>query len=327
MPEGSTDETHTFVVDAAAAGRRLDAYLAAQAPGLSRARIQALIEAGCVSLPRLAGQRVRPAVRLRAGDVVVLAVPPPAPTALQPEPLPLDIVYEDTDLLVINKPPGLAVHPGAGRAAGTLVHAVLAHCPDLPGVGGTHRPGIVHRLDKDTSGVLVVAKTETALRHLHAEIAARRASRDYLALVWGVPDRAAGTIAAPIGRDPRQRTRMAVRPDGRPAATQYRVIEAFPAVALLEVRLLTGRTHQIRVHCAHIGHPVVGDPVYGRRRNPWGLTRQALHAYRLAFTHPRDGRAMHFEVPLPDDLAAVLRALRAGSGRSPEAAPSAGHTL
>jgi len=194
---------------------------------------------------------------------------------------------------------------------------VLAHCPDLPGIGGAHRPGIVHRLDKDTSGLLVVAKTEAALRHLQAEIAAKRATRDYLALVWGRPSPAAGTIEAPIGRDPRRRTRMAVRPDGRPAVTRYRVLEVFPEAALLEVRLVTGRTHQIRVHCAHIGHPVVGDPVYGRRRNPWGLQRQALHAFRLAFTHPRDGRALQFEVPLPEDLATALRALRAGAAGAP----------
>jgi 23S rRNA pseudouridine1911/1915/1917 synthase len=305
------------VVDAAAAGCRLDAFLAARVPALSRARLQGLIAAGCVTVARLAGRRVRPAARLRAGDVVVLVVPPPAPVVLQPEPLPLDIVYEDADVLVVNKPAGLVVHPGAGRTSGTLVHAVLAHCPDLPGIGGAHRPGIVHRLDKDTSGLLVVAKTEAALRHLQAEIAAKRATRDYLALVWGRPSPAAGTIEAPIGRDPRRRTRMAVRPDGRPAVTRYRVLEAFPEAALLEVRLVTGRTHQIRVHCAHIGHPVVGDPVYGRRRNPWGLQRQALHAFRLAFTHPRDGRALQFEVPLPEDLATALRALRAGAAGAP----------
>ncbi len=307
------------MVDAAAAGQRLDAFLAARAPGLSRARIQALIASGYVTVPRLAGRRLRPAARLRAGDLVVLVVPPPAPAVLQPEPLPLDIVYEDADVLVVNKPAGLVVHPGAGRTSGTLVHAVLAHCPDLPGIGGVHRPGIVHRLDKDTSGLLVVAKTEVALRSLQAEIAAKRATRDYLALVWGVPVPAAGTIEAPLGRDPRRRTRMAVRPDGRPAVTRYRVVEAFPDAALLEVRLVTGRTHQIRVHCAHIGHPVVGDPVYGRRRNPWGLRRQALHAYRLAFAHPRDGRALQFEVPLPEDLAAVLQALRAGAAGAPTA--------
>ncbi|MDR7556746.1 MAG: RluA family pseudouridine synthase [Armatimonadota bacterium] len=307
------------MVDAAAAGQRLDAFLAARAPALSRARIQALIASGHVTVPRLAGRRLRPAARLRAGDVVVLVVPPPAPAILQPEPLPLDIVYEDADVLVVNKPAGLVVHPGAGRTSGTLVHAVLAHCPDLPGIGGVHRPGIVHRLDKDTSGLLVVAKTEAALRSLQAQIAAKRATRDYLALVWGVPAPAAGTIEAPLGRDPRRRTRMAVRPDGRPAVTRYRVVEAFPEFALLEVRLVTGRTHQIRVHCAHIGHPVVGDPVYGRRRNPWGLRRQALHAYRLAFAHPRDGRAMQFEVPLPEDLVRVLQALRKGAAGAPTA--------
>jgi 23S rRNA pseudouridine1911/1915/1917 synthase len=230
--------------------------------------------------------------------------------SLEPEPIPLDIAYEDGELLVINKPAGMTVHPGAGRQSGTLVHAVLAHCPELPGIGGEHRPGIVHRLDKDTSGLLVVAKTETALRHLQAQIQARGARRDYAALVHGRMAKREGTVDAPIGRDPRHRTRMAVVASGRRAVTHYRVAEVFEGATLLDVRLETGRTHQIRVHCAHVGHPVVGDPVYSRRPNPLGLVRQALHAHRLAFTHPASGAALSFTAPLPDDMAAALRILR-----------------
>jgi len=257
-----------------------------------------------------AGGRVRPAERLRAGDRIEVEIPPPRDVGLEPERIPLDVVYEDAELLVINKPAGLTVHPGAGRQTGTLVHAVLAHCPMLPGIGGEHRPGIVHRLDKDTSGLLVVAKTERALRHLQAQIQARRARRDYRALVHGRMSAPEGRIDAPVGRDPRHRTRMAVVPTGRTAVTHYRVAEAFDAATALDVRLETGRTHQIRVHCAYIGHPVVGDPVYGRRPNPWGLARQALHAHRLAFVHPVSGLPLSFTAPLPADMTAALRLLR-----------------
>lgn len=260
--------------------------------------------------------RVRAAHRLRAGERVRIVVPPPEPATLVPQPLPLAIVYEDADLLVIDKPAGLAVHPGAGHRTGTLVHAVLAHCPDLPGIGGTQRPGIVHRLDKDTSGLLVVAKTEAALRALQAQIRARQMRREYLALVWGRLEGEA-TIDAPIGRDPRHRTRMAVTPRGRRAVTGYRALETFARVTLLALRLDTGRTHQIRVHCASIGHPVVGDPTYGRRPNPWGLGRQALHAARLAFDHPSGGGPLAFTSPLPPDFAGALARLRAEEPEAP----------
>jgi 23S rRNA pseudouridine1911/1915/1917 synthase len=243
---------------------------------------------------------------------VRVEIPPPMPSALEPEPIPLAIVHEDAAVLVIDKPAGLAMHPGAGRATGTLVHAVLAHCPDLPGIGGQARPGIVHRLDKDTSGLLVVAKTEAALRALQAQIQSRQVQREYLALVWGRVVREEGTIDAPIGRDPRHRTRMAVVPAGRRAVTTYRVAERLDGATLLALRLDTGRTHQIRVHCVAMGHPVVGDPTYGRRPNPWGLRRQALHAHRLAFIHPTRGTALSFSSPLPSDIAAALARLRAG---------------
>ncbi len=241
-----------------------------------------------------------------------MEIPAPEPSALRPEPIPLDVRYEDDDLLVINKPPGRPVHPGPGHATGTLVHAILARVPDLAGVGGVLRPGIVHRLDKDTSGLLVVAKNDQTLRALQAAIKARTVTRRYLALVHGRVIPFEGTIEAPIARHPHRRKQMAVVASGRPAATRYRTREQFSAAALVEASLLTGRTHQIRVHFAHIGHPVVGDSVYGRRREAWGMTRQALHAARLAFPHPRTGVAVAVEAPLPEDMAAALDRLRAG---------------
>lgn len=260
--------------------------------------------------PTAGRRQARAGDRLRAGDRIEVEIPPPRSPGLVPEPIPLDVAYEDAEVLVINKPAGLTVHPGAGRQTGTLVHAILARCPGLPGIGGEDRPGIVHRLDKDTSGLLVVAKTERALRALQAQIQTRRAGREYRALVHGRVARPQGRIEAPIGRDPRHRTRMAVVASGRHAVTHYRVAEAFEAATLLDVRLETGRTHQIRVHCASIGHPVVGDPVYGRRPNPWGLARQALHAHRLTFAHPVSGAPLSFTAPLPADMAAALRLLR-----------------
>jgi 23S rRNA pseudouridine1911/1915/1917 synthase len=319
---------YTFTVEAAAAGRRLDVFLAARLPHLSRARLQALIASGQVAVgaagadrdsdrgvdgaPGAAGSRVRAAHRVRAGERIAVEIPPVGPPTLEPEPIPLAIAFEDDDLLVIDKPAGLTVHPGAGQPTGTLVHAVLAHCPDLPGIGGEHRPGIVHRLDKDTSGLMVVAKSERALRSLQAQIQHRSARRDYLALVHGRVARMEGTVDAPIGRDPRHRTRMAIVASGRRAVTRYRVAERFADATLLEVGLETGRTHQIRVHCASLGHPVVGDRVYGPRPNPWGMRRQALHAFRLALVHPVTGADMVFTTPLPPDMEAALQMVRRG---------------
>jgi 23S rRNA pseudouridine1911/1915/1917 synthase len=301
-------------------------FLAALLPDLSRARLQALIASGQVSVepsapvrgrdrsvepaPQASRLRVRPSHRVRAGERIDVLIPPTVPSALEPEPIPLSIVFEDDDLIVIDKPAGLTVHPGAGRPKGTVVHAILAHCPDLPGIGGEHRPGIVHRLDKDTSGLMVVAKTERALRSLQAQIQSRRARREYLALVHGRMERVEGTVDAPIGRDPHRRTRMAVVASGRQAVTHYRVVERFPNASLLEVRLQTGRTHQIRVHCASVGHPVAGDQVYGRRPNPWGMRRQALHAFRLALIHPITAAEITLVSPLPPDMEAAVQAAR-----------------
>jgi 23S rRNA pseudouridine1911/1915/1917 synthase len=308
---------------AADAASRLDRFLAARFPSLSRARIQALLAAGAVAAD---GARVADgAARPRPGSIYTVTLPAPAPARPQGQPIPLVVLYEDRDLIVIDKPAGLVVHPAPGNPDGTLVNALIAHCgPDLA-VGGERRPGIVHRLDKDTSGVMVAAKTERAMAGLVAAFAARRAERHYLALAWGLPVPAAGEIEGAIGRDPRERKRMAVRPHGggREALTRYRTLEVFAgAVSLLECRLATGRTHQIRVHLAAKGHPLVGDPVYLRRvpAAARGLgeplrgrlldfPRQALHAASLGFAHPVTAVPLRFETEPPEDFAALLTAL------------------
>lgn len=313
----------SFVVGPADAGVRLDRFLQARAPELSRTRLQALIAAGRV---HVTGGHPKASHRLRAGARVAVEVPPPEPVALTHEAMPLDIVYEDADLLVVNKPTGLVVHPGAGHRAGTLVNALLAHCgPALSGIGGARRPGIVHRLDRGTSGLLVVAKVDHAHLGLARQLKARTVERRYLALVHGRPPHTAGVIETAIGRDPRDRLRMSVRPAGagRPALTRYRVLERFARPApftLVEVTLGTGRTHQVRVHLAHLGVPVVGDRTYHRRGTApldadllarvAGLGGQALHAVVLGFTHPRTGVWHRFEAPLPPAFAELLAWLR-----------------
>jgi 23S rRNA pseudouridine1911/1915/1917 synthase len=274
------------------------------------------------------GRRRKPSYRLRSGEAVAVEVPPPVPLALVPEPIPLDIVYEDRALLVVDKPAGLVVHPGAGHGSGTLVHALLAHCgPALSGIGGVRRPGIVHRLDRGTSGLLVVAKTDAAHLGLARQLKARSVERRYLALVRGAVSRREGTVEAAIGRDPHDRLRMAVRPpgQGRPALTRYRVLERFTApvpLTFLAVQLATGRTHQIRVHLASLGFPVLGDRTYRRRGAPplgpelgarvEALGGLALHAGVLGFRHPETGEPLRFEAPLPPPFEALLEWLRSG---------------
>ena len=303
-----------MIVSVADAGQRLDRWLAARLPELSRARLQTLIEGGRVTV---GGRARKAAYRVRAGERVEAEIPPAEAQELRPEALPLEVVYEDDAVLVVNKPAGMVMHPGAGHAGGTLAAAVLAHAPETARVGGQRRPGIVHRLDKGTSGLLVVAKTRPAYDSLVAQLAARTVARRYLVVVHGLPTPSDGVIDAPIGRHPRDRVRMAVRPpgQGRRAVTRYRVLERFPAVpaAYLEARLETGRTHQIRVHLAARGHPVLGDDTYRPRSlprpdlDPEGL---ALHAAELGFVHPLTGQPVAFAVAPPPRMARLLARLR-----------------
>lgn len=304
----------TVVLEADGSGERLDTFVARRCPDLSRSHVQRLIREGAVTVD---GHAARPGRRLEHGQRVTVRMPAEEPAALRPEPLPLTVVYEDDDLLVIDKPAGMTVHPAAGARKGTLAAALLAHRPGLAGVGGPERPGIVHRLDRDTSGLLVVAKNEAARAALARQWKARQVEKGYVALVHGRLEPPEGVIDAPIGRDPRHRQRMAVVEGGRAASTEYRVrwyLAAPPpgrhSYSLVDIRPLAGRTHQIRVHLSSMGHPVVGDRVYGRA-SPL-LNRQFLHAHRLSFRHPVDGRPLEFGSPLPEDLRQALRGLAAG---------------
>ncbi len=295
-----------------AAGHRLDAWLASRCPDLSRARLQSLIGSGHVTVN---GRPVKAALRLGAGMAVSLEVPPPADSELRPEAIPLTVLFEDDDLLALDKPSGLVVHPAAGHASGTLVNALLAHCPSLPGINGERRPGIVHRLDRDTSGVMVVAKTELAMRALVEAFKARAVRKEYAAMVWGTLAPPSGRAETLIGRSPRDRKKMSATPaSGRPAVTLYETTETLGPVSLLRIRIETGRTHQIRVHMAWLGHPVVGDVQYGRQpagRLPGPLpARQMLHSERLSLAHPRTGKALTFTAPLPEDMRLLLESLR-----------------
>lgn len=305
-----------WVVGPEQARQRLDLFLVSAGAGLSRTAIQKAIAAQGVLVN---GRRGRAGEQVAAGDEISLVVPEAMPTAVVPENIPLSIVYEDEDLLVVDKPRGLVVHPAAGNRTGTLVNALLAHCHDLSGINGAIRPGIVHRLDKDTTGLLVVAKNDLAHLALSAQLKDRTMSRTYLALIHGTLASASGRLDMPVGRHPVDRKRMAVIPNGRPAVTDYRVLEDLRDYSLLRLQLLTGRTHQIRVHLAAAGHPVVGDRTYGRKVETPGLAGQALHAARLALIHPRRGETMVFQAPLPEDFRAVLAQARASAGRDPEA--------
>ena len=312
---------------------RLDRVLAARLPDLSRSRLKTLILAGAVSSK--AGTVRDPAYHVAKGDTIIIDVPEAAPAEPKGEDIALDIVYEDDDIIVIDKPKGLVVHPAAGHESGTLVNALIAHCgTSLSGIGGVRRPGIVHRLDKDTTGLMVVAKNDLAHQSLTAQFADHGRTgpmrRGYFAFVWGVPNRQRGTVDAPIDRHPHAREKMAVRQGGREAITHWEILESFagrdgkPVAAFLACELETGRTHQIRVHLSHVGHPLMGDAVYGphfkTKANQLGpdaqaalstLGRQALHAYLLVLEHPRTGELLQWETPLPKDLLLLEKALKA----------------
>jgi 23S rRNA pseudouridine1911/1915/1917 synthase len=322
----------TVTIPAEDAGGRLDRVLAARIPALSRSRLKALILDGQVTV---AARTIRdPATPVNSGDTVSVTLPPPEPAAPAAETIPLTIVYEDDDLIVIDKPAGLVVHPAAGHSSGTLVNALIAHCGDsLSGIGGVKRPGIVHRLDKDTSGLMVVAKNDRAHRALSKQFANKEESgleRGYLALAWGAPSRPKGTIDAPLDRHPVARDKRAVREGGREAVTHWQVLERYtgsdgkPVASLMACTLETGRTHQIRVHLAHIGHPILGDATYATGFKTKAallpdpasaaleaLGRQALHAYRLRLEHPTTGETMEFRSELPPDMRRLREALAA----------------
>jgi 23S rRNA pseudouridine1911/1915/1917 synthase len=302
--------SYSLTVDAQGGGERLDRYVVRALPDLSRSYAQQLIAAGQITVN---GRPARASLGLRAGDLIDVAVPPPQPISLVPEAIPLTVVYEDADVVVVDKPAGMVVHPAPGHPGGTLVNALLARYPDMQ-VAGDLRPGIVHRLDAGTSGLLVVARHDAALRDLADQQRARQMRKIYLAVAEGRFKQSEGTIDAPVGRHPSDRLRMAVTAKGRPARTHYRVVEELGGYTLLELRLETGRTHQIRVHLQQIGRPVLGDQLYGVRkgRPTFGLERQFLHAQQLGFRLP-GGDWHEFSSLLPDDLQLVLKKLRAAS--------------
>ncbi len=315
----SSSTIHQCRVADTDAGERLDKWLSGVVDTLSRARLRQLIEQGHV---RVDGVTILdPARRVKQGQSAEVEEPPPVDATPLPQAMDLVVVYEDDDLIVIDKPPGLVVHPAPGNPDRTLVNALLAHCGDsLSGIGGERRPGIVHRLDKDTSGLMIAAKTDLAHRGLAEQFAVHSLERAYIALVWGTPVPPAGTVDAPIGRHQTQRKRMAVvrGPNGKRAVTDYKTLRSLEGVAsVVECRLHTGRTHQVRVHMAHLGHPLLGDSTYGRRNAPKHastrlltalsrLDRQALHSYRIGFLHPRTNAALHFETELPNDIKSII---------------------
>lgn len=306
-----TKEDRSFEFVVTEEGERVDRYVADKIRTLSRTAVQRLIDEVEIVVN---DAEVQKSHTLQVGDVVSVHIPPPKPAELEPEPIPIDILYEDDDILVVNKAAGIVVHPGAGHRSGTLVNAILAHCPDIEGVGGERRPGIVHRLDMDTSGVMVVAKHDRAIRHLQRQFKNRTVRKLYVTLVAGRIPQAEGRIEAPIARHPVHRKRMAVRTGGKPARTEWRFRgyyrdERGGNYTLLDVRLLTGRTHQIRVHFSWFGYPLVGDRVYAPALVAEGAPRQFLHARRLTIEHPGTGDLMTFEAQLPEDLTHVLDSL------------------
>ena len=296
--------TENYRIKSASGGERLDVFLSQRFPDLSRVRLKHLIEGSYVLVN---GIHAKPSLRLKAGAIVDVVIPPPERLNLEAEDIPVTVIYEDSDLLVVDKPAGLPVHPGAGHTRHTLVNALLALCTDLSGIGGILRPGIVHRLDKDTSGLMVVAKNDAVHQDLADQLKKRSVIKKYLAMVWGTPDSNEGLIEAPVGRHPVHRQKMAVITNGRYALTRYQIKKVVGEFSLVEVFPSTGRTHQIRVHLSSIGHPIVGDSVYSNRRVSF-LTRQFLHASFLGFEHPKTGQNLRFDSQLPNDLQEALDA-------------------
>lgn len=316
------DTLHTFTAASEDAATRLDIFLSARFPDISRSRIKALLEDGRVLVNK---KSVKAGHKLKSGDQVTMSVPEPDGETPEAEDIALDVLFDDSDVVVINKPAGMAVHPGAGRATGTLVNALVGMKRPLAPTGGPLRPGIVHRLDKDTTGVLVAARTDKSYHSLVGQFKDRRTSRKYLALVWGCMKTDKGTIDIAIGRDSVHRKKISTKARvKREAVTKYKVLKTFPLISLLELKLETGRTHQIRVHLAEVKHPVVGDQVYGKRDIPpalpkaaadklKGIKRQMLHAATLGFTHPSTGEWMEFSAPPPPDMAGLITALEGAS--------------
>lgn len=302
-----TEETELHEFRVTVSESRLDQYLAGLDTGMTRSRLSRLIVEGQVLVN---GGTAKPSHKVRTGDRISLSVPPPRPSTVGPQEIPVTVVYQDASVVVIDKPAGLAVHPGPGHPDMTLVNALLAMCPDIQGIGGEIRPGIVHRLDKDTSGLMMVAKTHQAHNDLSSQIKSRQVTKGYLALVEGTPKQLHGKVDAPVGRHPRRRTRMAVVVGGKEARTNYKVIHQVAGYSLLEIYLETGRTHQIRVHMAYLGHPLLGDTTYGRSSSL--VNRHFLHAFHLGFKHPVNGESLEFKIDLPSDLTPVLDALQQG---------------
>ncbi|PAX52751.1 RluA family pseudouridine synthase [Brunnivagina elsteri] len=293
-------------------GERIDRYLADELPELSRSRIQTLIEKGCIQLNHKPCASKK--IAIKEGDQITITIPEAEPLQLEAENIPLSVLYEDEQLIILNKPAGLVVHPAPGHPNGTLVNALLAHCPSLPGIGGVQRPGIVHRLDKDTTGAIVVAKTEQAHQHLQAQLKAKTARREYFGIVYGVPKTESGTINLPIGRNPSDRKKMAVVPiekGGREAITHWQIHERLGNYTLILFQLETGRTHQIRIHSSQIGHPIVGDPLYSAARSIGvNLSGQVLHAWKLKLQHPLTEEWVEAIAPLPEQFVKLLEVLR-----------------
>lgn len=302
------DESIYFNVLSEDAGIRIDVFLSKRIEDMSRSHIQKLVDENNIWVNN---KNIKSNYKIRCGDIIKVVIPEPVKLDLIPEDIDIDILYEDEDIAVVNKPQGMVVHPAAGNYTGTLVNALLKRCSNLSSINGVIRPGIVHRIDKDTSGVLVIAKNDNSHKHLAEQIKNHSVRRIYIAIVEGIIKSDEGTVNEPLGRHPVERKKMAVvSRNGRKAITHYRVLERYRENTLIEARLETGRTHQIRVHMAYIGHPLVGDPVYGYKRQKFKLAGQALHAKTLGFIHPRTGRYMEFTAPLPDYFESLIKKLK-----------------